>query len=160
MSLLKEDYHKRIIVHEHFYLKDEFKLGGIHLDQADEAEAPKGYKGKVSRACNDLAKLKDLKKRADYVFLRNIFDSIEYRDRGEVSTFTMQQLEDAARQGLIDKHVYAMGGMTLNNLNIARELGFGGVVICGDLWNRFDIQSEKDFSGLINYFEKLRKAVE
>lgn len=50
--------------------------------------------------------------------------------------------------------------MTLNNLNIARELGFGGVVICGDLWNRFDIQSEKDFSGLINYFEKLRKAVE
>lgn len=91
LSLLKEDYHKRIIVHEHFYLKDEFKLGGIHLDQADEAEAPKGYKGKVSRACNDLAKLKDLKKRADYVFLRNIFDSIEYRDRGEVSTFTMQQ---------------------------------------------------------------------
>ena len=160
LSLLKEDYHKRITVHEHFYLKNEFKLGGIHLDQADDSEAPKGYKGKVSRACTDLSKLKELKKRADYVFLRNIFDSIEYKDRGETSTFTMQQLEDAAKAGLIDKHVYAMGGMTLNNLNIARELGFGGVVVCGDLWNRFDIQSERDFSGLINYFEKLRKAAE
>lgn len=160
LSLLNEDFHKRITVHEHFYLKNEFKLGGIHLDEADEAEVPKGYKGKVSRACMQLDKLKELKKKSDYVFLRNIFDSIEYKDRDEKSTFTMSQLEKAADQGLIDKHVYAMGGMTLDNINIARELGFGGVLICGDLWKRFDIQSERDFTGIINYFGKLRKAIE
>ena len=42
---------------------------------------------------------------------------------------------------------------------IAKELGFGGVVICGDLWNRFDIHNERDFKELILHFEKLRKAI-
>ena len=31
LSLLPEDYYDRITVHEHFYLKDEYNLAGIHL---------------------------------------------------------------------------------------------------------------------------------
>ena len=49
--------------------------------------------------------------------------------------------------------------MNIDNIRIAKDLGFGGVVICGDLWNRFDIHSETDFKELILHFEKLRKAV-
>lgn len=49
--------------------------------------------------------------------------------------------------------------MSLENLHIAKRLGFGGVVICGDLWNRFDIHNENDFKELIGHFEKLRKAI-
>jgi thiamine-phosphate pyrophosphorylase len=71
----------------------------------------------------------------------------------------MEQLEAAARQGLIDKKVFAMGGMNIDNVHIARDLGFGGVVICGDLWNRFNIHHEIDFKGLITHFNKLSKAV-
>ena len=52
-----------------------------------------------------------------------------------------------------------MGGMNLNNISLAKELGFGGVVICGDLWNRFDILGGLDYKELISHFEKLRKAV-
>jgi thiamine-phosphate pyrophosphorylase len=52
-----------------------------------------------------------------------------------------------------------MGGMTLDNVRIARELGFGGVVVCGDLWNRFDIHNQNDYKELVAHFEKLRKAV-
>ncbi len=63
------------------------------------------------------------------------------------------------KAGLIDKKVYALGGMSLENIKIAKELGFGGVVICGDLWNRFDIHNENDFKELILHFEKLRKAI-
>ena len=44
-------------------------------------------------------------------------------------------------------------------MQLAKDLGFGGVVICGDLWNRFDIHHESDFKELIAHFEKLRKAV-
>ena len=66
----------------------------------------------------------------------------------------------AAKHGLIDKHVYAMGGMTLDNIHIAKELGFGGVVICGDIWNRFDIHNQNDYRELISHFSKLRKATE
>ena len=45
------------------------------------------------------------------------------------------------------------------NISVAKDLGFGGVVICGDLWNRFNIHSETDYKELIAHFEKLRKAV-
>ena len=98
-----------------------------------------------------------MKKKSSCVFLKNIFDCIEFSE--EKKTFTQQQLEDAADKGLIDRHVYALGGMSLDNIRMAKTLGFGGVVICGDLWSRFDIHNQTDFKELIAHFEKLRNAV-
>ena len=157
LTLLPEEYPRKITVHEHFYLKSEYRLAGIHIDNPQD-DIPQGYKGQVSRSCNDFDTLKAIKKKSQYVFLKNIFDCIEFHE--EKSTFTLPQLEEAAAHGLIDKHVYALGGMSLENVRIARELGFGGVVICGDLWNRFDIHSELDFKKLIAHFERLRKAID
>lgn len=156
LTLLQEDYYRKIIVHDHYYLKQEYDLGGIHIDDP-KASVPEGYKGKYSRTCTDLADLKEMKKKSNYVFLKNIFDCIEFKD--EKSSFSISQLEQAAAHGLIDKKVYALGGMSLENIKIAKDLGFGGVVICGDLWNKFDIHNETDFKELIAHFEKLRKAI-
>ena len=156
LTLLPEDYYRKITVHDHFYLKQEYDLAGIHLDNPTD-NLPDGYKGKFSRTCIDLSQLKEMKKKSQYVFLKNIFDCIEFKE--EKSSFSLQQLELAAGNGLIDKKVYALGGMSLENIKIAKALGFGGVVICGDLWNRFDIHNEKDYKELIAHFEKLRKAV-
>ena len=155
LTLLPEDYYRKITVHDHFYLKQEYDLAGIHLDNPTD-NLPDGYKGKFSRTCTDLSQLKEMKKKSQYVFLKNIFDCIEFKE--EKSSFSLQQLELAAGNGLIDKKVYALGGMSLENIKIAKALGFGGVVICGDLWNRFDIHNEKDYKELIAHFEKLRKA--
>ena len=156
LTLLPEDYYRKITVHDHYYLKQEYDLAGIHIDDPS-APVPDGYKGKYSRTCTDLAQLKDMKKKSQYVFLKNIFDCIEFKE--EKSSFTLNQLELAAKEGLIDKKVYAMGGMSLENIKVAKALGFGGVVICGDLWNRFDIHNEKDYKEVIAHFEKLRKAI-
>ena len=156
LTLLPEDYYRKITVHDHFYLKQEYDLAGIHLDNPTD-NLPDGYKGKFSRTCTDLSQLKEMKKKSQYVFLKNIFDCIEFKE--EKSSFSLQQLELAAGNGLIDKKVYALGGMSLENIKIAKALGFGGVVICGDLWNRFDIHNEKDYKELIAHFEKLRKAI-
>ena len=156
LTLLPEDYYRKITVHDHFYLKQEYDLAGIHLDNPTD-NLPDGYKGKFSRTCTELSQLKEMKKKSQYVFLKNIFDCIEFKE--EKSSFSLQQLELAAGNGLIDKKVYALGGMSLENIKIAKALGFGGVVICGDLWNRFDIHNEKDYKELIAHFEKLRKAV-
>ena len=35
-----------------------------------------------------------------------------------------------------------------------------GVVVLGDLWNRFNIHSTLDYKELINHFRKLRKAAD
>lgn len=156
LSLIPEDYYHRISVHGHYYLKGEYKLGGIHLDNAAE-DVPQGYKGDVSRTCTDLSQLKTMKKKSKYVFLKNIFDCIEFPD--EKSNFTLRQLEEASAQSLIDRHVYALGGMGIDNIGVARQLGFGGVVVCGDLWNRFNIHNQADFKDLISHFGRLRRAV-
>ncbi len=156
LSLLPDEYYRKITVHDHFYLKDEYGLAGIHLDDP-AAEVPKGYKGRLGRTCTDLSTLKELKKQSNYVILKNLFDSKELKD--EKSDFTLNQLEEASRQGLIDRHVFALGGMNIDNVRLAKDLGFGGIVIRGDLWRRFDIHNETDFKELIAHFNRLRKAV-
>ena len=49
--------------------------------------------------------------------------------------------------------------MNLDNVRLAKDLGFGGIVICGDIWNRFNIQQELDYQALIDHFSKLRNAI-
>lgn len=156
LSLLPEEYHKKIVVHDNYYLKNEYGLAGIHLDEAD-AEAPQGYKGKISRTCRSLEELKSAKKQSKYVFLRDVFDSIS--DANGKASFSYDQLKDASHRGLIDKHVYALGGVRLENIKVLKELGFGGAVICNDLWTRFDIHNEQDYRNLIIHFTKLYKAI-
>jgi thiamine-phosphate pyrophosphorylase len=74
------------------------------------------------------------------------------------ASLTPEEIHEANHKGLIDKHVYALGGMSLENIQQAKDMGFGGVVICGDLWNRFSIQHEINFHELISHFRKLKKA--
>jgi len=156
LTLLPEDVCKKITVHDNFYLKEEYKLKGIHIDD-ETSPVPDGYKGHVSRTCTHLDKLKEAKRNADYVFLKYIGNSQSEPD--QKASFTPSQLENAARQGLIDKHVYALGGMNLDNVKMAKDLGFGGIVICGDIWNRFNIHQGIDYQALIDHFCKLRKAI-
>ncbi len=156
LTLLSDDYYGKITVHDHFYLKDEYRLRGIHINTA-QGEAPIGYRGNISRTCHAISELKETKKASNYVFLKTLFDS--QSNKNDKATLTAEELQEASRKGLIDKKVYAMGGMNLDNIQIAKDLGFGGVVICGDLWNRFNIHNELDYKELIAHFEKLRKAV-
>ena len=92
------------------------------------------------------------------MFLQSIFDSQTVES--EKQSFTAEELQEASRQGLIDRKVFALGGMNIDNIKYAKDLGFGGVVICGDLWNRFDIHNELDYKELLLHFERLRKATE
>lgn len=154
LTLLPEEHRHKITVHDHFYLKNEYLLAGIHLDDP-HATPPEGYKGKYSQTITNLEDLR-VKRKAGYVFLKNIFNCIEFPQ--EKSSFTLGQLEQASKHGLIDKRVYALGGIGIDNIRMVRDLGFGGVVICGDLWNRFDIHDGVDYKLIIEHFAKLRKA--
>ena len=157
LTLLGENLANKITVHGHFYLKEEYRLRGIHIDDA-RTEVPAGYKGNVTRTCHAVSELKEAKKQSNYVFLQSIFDSQTVDS--EKQSFTEEELREASRQGLIDKKVYALGGMNLDRVKEIKDLGFGGMVICGDLWNRFNIHNEIDYKALLNHFEKLRKTID
>lgn len=144
-------------MHDHFYLKEEFNLKGIHLNSRNP-KAPEGYKGHLSRSLHSLDELRNERKDYDYVFLSPIFDSISKSSYH--AAFDEATLKQAHEEGLIDKNVMALGGITIDNMNKIREYGFGGVVILGDLWNRFNIHSTKDYKELINHFRRLRKAAD
>lgn len=156
LTLLPDEYHKQIVVHDHFYLKKEFNLMGIHLNSRNP-KPPAGYKGHVSKSLHSLEEVTAEKKKFDYVFLSPIFDSIS--KSGYPSAFDRTLLESAHKSGVIDHRVMALGGVSLQNIPIIKDCGFGGVVIKGDLWNRFDIHSNKDFKSLLDHFKMLRKAV-
>ena len=156
LSLLSEGNYKKITVHDHFYLKDEYGLGAIHIDNPEE-NLPEGYKGKFSRTCTEISQLKEFKRKSEYVFLKGSFGS--QSEATSKAAYTMHELEAASEKGLIDRHVYALGGISLERIKIAKDLGFGGAVICEDLWNRFDIHNEIDYKRLISHFEKLQKAI-
>lgn len=157
LTLIPECYRKRIVVHDFFYLKNEYKLKGIHLNHRNP-ELPPKYKGHISCSCHTPEEVMLHKKKCDYVFLSPIFDSISKEDYS--STFTKADLQALARQKVIDRKVMALGGVDLENMATIKALGFGGAVILGDIWNRFSIHSTENFKELIAHFRRLRKAAE
>lgn len=157
LTLIQENYRKRIVVHDHFYLKNEYGLKGIHLNQRNPEMPPK-YKGQISCSCRTAEEVLMHKKKFDYVFLSSAFTSPKCDD--EPVLMNMQQIKQLSQQKVIDKKVYAFGGVQLDNIKQAKDLGFGGVVVLGDIWNRFSMHSTQDFKDLIQHFRKLRRAAE
>lgn len=145
LTLLPDQCYRNIVVHENFYLKEEYSLRGIHLE-SDATPVPQGYRGQLSRTCRSIDDLRELKRRSEYVFLRN------------ATAFTPQQLESAAGEGLIDKKVYAIGGVSQENIPWLKSLGFGGCVVCSDLWRHFDIHQQADFKEIVVHYLKLARA--
>ena len=142
LSLLPERYRKHIVTHDHFYLKQEFGLKGIHLNQRNTA------------APDNKEELQQRKKQMDYVFL-----SLSPDDNQEASSIDPEK-ELTTMGKLIDKKVYAAGGVTIDNLLQLKERGFGGAVLYGEIWNRFNIFSNQDYKDLINHFRKLKKIID
>ena len=157
LTLIPEEYRRRIVVHDHFYLKNEYRLRGIHLNSRNP-QLPEGYKGHISCSCHTIEEVEQHKKICDYVILSPIFDSIS-KD-GYISPFPPELLREYARRKLIDKKVMALGGVDADNIAYLKDFGFGGAVILGAIWNRFNIFTTPDFRGLIAHFRKIRRAAE
>ncbi len=157
LTLIPQQYHKRIIIHDHFYLTKEFNLMGIHLNHRNP-EIPTGYKGNISCSCHSIEDVKRRKNPCDYVFLSPIFDSISKNNYN--SAYTRTQLLQAAKAGIIDRKVIALGGVNANNLLHVKELGFGGAAVLGDMWSRFDPFKTICYKEIIEHFKKLKNLAE
>lgn len=156
ITLIKEPYRKQIVIHDHFYLKSEYNLKGIHLNRRNPV-CPQNYKGTISCSCHSAEEVVQVKRKYDYVFLSPIFNSIS--KQGYPSRFTAEQLQRLSKEKIIDRKVMALGGVCLDNISTIKDYGFGGAVVLGDLWNRFDQHSTQDFKGIIQQFRKLEKAI-
>lgn len=157
LTLLPSQYHKRIVLHDHFQLTREFDLMGVHLNHRNP-EPPSNYHGHISCSCHSIDDVRRRKNPCDYVFLSPIFDSISKNNYS--SAFTRTQLLQAAKNGIIDRKVIALGGINASNLLHVKELGFGGVAVLGDIWSHFDPFRAVSYKDLIEHFKKLKNLAE
>lgn len=130
---IPEQWHSRIVLHEHFELAEEYKLHGIHLNRLCSV-APNAYHGSISCSCHTIEEVITQKDSKDYVFLSPIFDSIS--KVGYHAVFSPTLLKQAAVENVIDEKVIALGGLTANNIPLVKEWQFGGVALLGDIWKR------------------------
>lgn len=154
LTLIPEKYHRRIVTHEHFYLKEEFNLMGIHLNSRNPKE-PHDYSGHVSCTCHSIEEVKNKKHFYDYLFMSPIYDCIT--KEGILSGYTPEELRQAGKDKIIDSKVMALGGITPENILEVKDFGFGGAVILGDLWNKFNACTDCDYLEVIRHFKKLKK---
>lgn len=154
LTLIPEQYHKRIVVHGHFYLKDEYKLKGIHLSERNP-NIPGNYKGHISRSFHTLEELKANKKGYDYLFFNPIFDDIS--KLSYQGSYTPEEIRKAHKAGIIDKKVIALGRIDADNIKQVKDYGFGGAAVQGGIWDKFDTCCNRDYACLIEHFKKLKK---
>ena len=154
LTLIPEKYHRRIVTHEHFYLKEEFDLMGIHLNSRNPKE-PHDYSGHVSCTCHSIEELNNKKHFYDYLFMSPIYDCIT--KEGILSGYTPEELRQAGKDKIIDSKVMALGGITPENILEVKDFGFGGAVILGNLWNKFNACTDRDYLEVIRHFKKLKK---
>ena len=154
LTLIPQKYHKRIITHEHFYLQEEFSLMGNHLNTRNPKE-PHDYSGHISCTCHSLDEVRNKKHFYDYLFLSPIYNCIT--KTGVTSGFTAEELRQAEKSKIIDSKVMALGGITSDNILEIKDYGFGGAVIMGDLWNKFNACTDRDYLEVIRHFKKLKE---
>ena len=147
---ISREWLPRIVVHDNFGLCREYGLGGVHLNGRNPM-APPNHEGSVSRSCHSLEEISRYKGECDYLTLSPIFNSIS--KQGYMAAFEPEQLAAARDSGLIDSRVMALGGVTLENIPRVKELGFGGVAILGDVWQRMADGNVDE------YLASLRKAL-
>lgn len=128
---IPSEYYPRLVLHDHHDLAMKYHLHGVHLNGRNP-QPPVGWEGSVSKSCHSLEEVKEWKEKCDYVSLSPIFDSIS--KQGYHAAFSSTEIEEASRQGIIDKKVLALGGVTFNKIDDVLRMSFGGGMILGDAW--------------------------
>lgn len=132
---LSPDERMKIIVHDYPQLYEEFSLKGIHVN-SKLTSLPDGYNGFRTRSCHSLEEIVKYKSEYDYLFLSPIFDSIS--KAGYKSAFSLEELQRAANEGLIDDKIVALGGVTFERIPLLGQIGFGGAAMLGGIYGNLD----------------------
>ena len=122
----------KIVVHDYPSLYEEFSLLGIHVNK-NVTSLPEGYSGLKTRSCHSFDEVEMYKDDYDYLFLSPIFNSIS--KQGYMSSFSDAELLQASKEGIIDRKVIALGGVTFDKIPYLKELNFGGVAMIGAIYN-------------------------
>ena len=126
-------WHERLSLHDCHELALEYGCG-IHLNGRNPNPPSSTGEASVvlSASCHSLTEVELRKQTCDYVFLSPVFDSIS--KQGYRSAFSADDIRKAAQSGIIDSLVIALGGISLDNLELVKNMGFAGAAMLGEVW--------------------------
>ena len=124
-------WHGRLSLHDCHDVAVEYGCG-VHLNGRNPNPPQTDGRVVMSASCHSLAEVEQRKQSCDYVFLSPLFDSIS--KQGYRSAFSADDIRNAAKSGIIDGRVIALGGISLNHLELVKTMGFGGAAMLGDVW--------------------------
>ena len=132
LSFFPYDVRKRLALNDFQYLADEYGIGGIHINKRFDKTNTKTDNKRISVSCHTIKEVADWKNQVDYCFLSPIFDSISKQDYQ--SKFSFEELKTVFKQNILTDKVIALGGVTFNNLNTLKEIGFSQFAMLSSLW--------------------------
>lgn len=133
LSTIDSSFHNRITIHSHYSLINEFDLRGIHCTQKgkDSFFEISRTNIKKSISTHSFAEILALDYEFDYVFLSPVFNSIS--KQGYSPTLSQNEIKEFLN--LYKKFpIYALGGITPNNIAMCKIMGFKGVALLGYVW--------------------------
>jgi thiamine-phosphate pyrophosphorylase len=131
IEAIPQRLYRRLKLHGHFDLLNDFNLGGVHLNRRCPT-APASFRGDVSRSCHSLDEVMRYAPECNYVTLSPIFPSIS--KPGYVGSFTDDELKALPRDKVI-----ALGGITPDKLGALAQYPFVGFAVLGYLWGAVDV---------------------
>ncbi|WP_439184650.1 thiamine phosphate synthase [Carboxylicivirga taeanensis] len=145
-------YHNRIVVHSHLAIVEPKGLRGVHftsynrhlIDDYSNKALPK------SISVHSMSELINLSESFNYALLSPVFESITKEGYGPAIDQT--NLKKYLAQ-IHHVKVLALGGIDHKNVDVAKELGFDGVVLHGHLWAQFE--TDGDIEGLVQRFKEV-----
>ncbi|MGB1268831.1 MAG: thiamine phosphate synthase [Flavobacteriaceae bacterium] len=138
LNQIEEKYHSKVVVHYFHELVNVYNLKGIHFQEQkrkDHIDNPGHYfKGlsmygkTISSSFHEPDELENCDFEFDYHLLSPVFSSISkkgYAGKG----FKVHH---------IDKVVIGMGGVSLENIDAIKDMGYQGIGVLGGVWNAND----------------------
>lgn len=142
IKAIHPQHHHKLVIHQHHELTKEFSLKGIHLtskfrtksrfwNEQTYVNAAKAKGLSVSTSIHSLVELRLVNEKYDYCFLSPVFDSISKTGyQGKQDDF-----KDLAAHKHEQTKVYALGGITFENVSTLVESPFDGIAVLGYIWD-------------------------
>lgn len=144
---LPGSHYKKLVLHEHHALVDEFGLGGKHYKSTQQVCGGLA-RSKSFHALEDLLDPKN--EPLEYGFISPVFDSIS--KTGYTSAFEPKTLKKwlEKNHAQLAFELYALGGVGPEKLPEVKAMGFDGAAILGGIWT-----GQKPIEKLNQYLNQL-----
>jgi len=140
ISEIPEKYHKRIVIHTHHELAMTFNLKGVYISRSHKKRKLRTSmrmawfklrkrKLQVSATFRSIEDILDYDSKYDYVLLSPVFDSLSGNFQAGFTEHTLKHALKSTKY-----KVLARGGASVENIDKAHELGFGGVALHSSIW--------------------------